>query len=401
MAKSKRQGISQKIRFEVFKRDSFKCQYCGATAAQKLLHCDHVVPVAEGGETTLLNLTTACADCNLGKGARLLSDDTVLSKQHTQLAELEERRQQLEMMRQWREELEKHTISEVDILADAISSRSEWTPSDVGRNTLRRLIKKHGLVEVLEAADEAFDIYFRDGTESDWDAAFGKIGLVISMRAAERENPAIRKILYIQGILRNRFRQPREEFVDRLKDAVAKNYPVEVLEQWAKRATSWSDYVRRLSEWSAAQKVERAAPEEEEKDPLQAQEDTEMEESLNAWHDDAWHIEMWAGCFGDTSAGRILKVIAGWTRGSGYVNDGKLDPNDLGLMRGLHAVGLIRPLYKTGTVAHRDEHGNVIPTFQVPPMSPRAATRAFNRFGSLKLGFWDRPRGFARVDQVH
>lgn len=58
----KRQPIPKTMRFEVFKRDSFTCQYCGATATQKLLHCDHVVPVAEGGETTLLNLITACVD---------------------------------------------------------------------------------------------------------------------------------------------------------------------------------------------------------------------------------------------------------------------------------------------------------------------------------------------------
>ena len=400
-ATNTRKPIPKRLRFEVFKRDKFMCQYCGALATAKILHCDHVVPVAEGGETTLLNLTTACKDCNLGKGARLLSDDTVLSKQHAQLADLEERRQQLEMMRQWREELEKHAISEVDILVDAIGSRSEWTPGDVGRNTLRRLIKKHGLVEVLEAAGEAFDIYFRDGTESDWDNAFGKIGLVIKMRAGERENPALRKILYIQGILRNRFSQPREDFVDRLKDIVAKKYPVETMEQLAKRATSWNDYVQLLNKYNAALKAQQTEPEEDEVDRLQAQEDAEMEESMNAWHDDAWHIEMWAGCFGDTSAARILKVIAGWTRGSGFVDRGDISAEVLRLLFGLHAVGLIRPTRKDGSLAHRNENGDIVPTFQVPPLSPREATRAFNRFCTLKLGHWGSPLVFARVDQVH
>ena len=30
--KPKRQAISKTVRFEVFKRDKFKCQYCGASA---------------------------------------------------------------------------------------------------------------------------------------------------------------------------------------------------------------------------------------------------------------------------------------------------------------------------------------------------------------------------------
>jgi len=30
--KAKRKSLSKKVRFEVFKRDSFQCQYCGASA---------------------------------------------------------------------------------------------------------------------------------------------------------------------------------------------------------------------------------------------------------------------------------------------------------------------------------------------------------------------------------
>jgi predicted chitinase len=47
-----RQPLSKRIRFEVFKRDSFKCQYCGAVAPDVLLNVDHVRPVAGGGGNT-------------------------------------------------------------------------------------------------------------------------------------------------------------------------------------------------------------------------------------------------------------------------------------------------------------------------------------------------------------
>jgi 5-methylcytosine-specific restriction endonuclease McrA len=38
----------------------------------RLLHVDHVVPVAAGGGTSEDNLLTACAECNLGKGTRAM-----------------------------------------------------------------------------------------------------------------------------------------------------------------------------------------------------------------------------------------------------------------------------------------------------------------------------------------
>jgi 5-methylcytosine-specific restriction endonuclease McrA len=51
-----RKPIPNKIRFEVFKRDKFTCQYCGAAAPDVVLNCDHVKPVALGGDPDVLNL---------------------------------------------------------------------------------------------------------------------------------------------------------------------------------------------------------------------------------------------------------------------------------------------------------------------------------------------------------
>jgi hypothetical protein len=65
----KREPLSLRLRFEIFKRDGFQCVYCGATPVQSPLHVDHVIPVAEGGDNKPSNLVTACRDCNLGKSA--------------------------------------------------------------------------------------------------------------------------------------------------------------------------------------------------------------------------------------------------------------------------------------------------------------------------------------------
>lgn len=63
-----RKPLSKKQRFEILKRDGFVCQYCGRGAPESILHIDHIVPVAMGGDNDSANLITACLECNAGKG---------------------------------------------------------------------------------------------------------------------------------------------------------------------------------------------------------------------------------------------------------------------------------------------------------------------------------------------
>jgi hypothetical protein len=72
-----RKALSKRTRFEIFKRDGFRCAYCGATPAQAELAVDHVVAVANGGTNDLANLITACSTCNAGKSAVPLERKTL------------------------------------------------------------------------------------------------------------------------------------------------------------------------------------------------------------------------------------------------------------------------------------------------------------------------------------
>ena len=67
-----RRGISKTLRFEILKRDDFRCRYCGRPAPTVELEVDHVLAVANGGPTVRENLVAACFDCNSGKRDRLL-----------------------------------------------------------------------------------------------------------------------------------------------------------------------------------------------------------------------------------------------------------------------------------------------------------------------------------------
>jgi len=55
---------------EVFRRDSYTCQYCGRTEADLTL--DHVIPRRLGGTHSWENLVAACRVCNHRKGGRML-----------------------------------------------------------------------------------------------------------------------------------------------------------------------------------------------------------------------------------------------------------------------------------------------------------------------------------------
>lgn len=67
-------AVSKSIRFEVFARDSFTCQYCGKRPPEVILEVDHIHPVSKGGLDDLTNLLASCYDCNRGKRARIISD---------------------------------------------------------------------------------------------------------------------------------------------------------------------------------------------------------------------------------------------------------------------------------------------------------------------------------------
>jgi len=90
---SKRKPISKKLRFEVFKRDEFVCQYCGSNPPSVILHVDHIISVKDGGSNEIDNLLTACESCNLGKGATPLKE--IPSSLRDRAKEISEREEQL------------------------------------------------------------------------------------------------------------------------------------------------------------------------------------------------------------------------------------------------------------------------------------------------------------------
>ena len=151
---TKRKSLYKKMRFEVFKRDGFKCQYCGDHPPSVLLHVDHIVAVAMGGKNDIDNLVTACEPCNLGKGARDLSvvPQTLADKAAT-VAEREAQLmgyQEILEAKRVRIEDELWRVAEVIETGSSKTGMSrDWTAS------IRRFNDRLGVHAVLEAADIA------------------------------------------------------------------------------------------------------------------------------------------------------------------------------------------------------------------------------------------------------
>lgn len=149
MSGAARIPISKRQRFEIFKRDDFTCQYCGATPPGSILEVDHIVPVASGGTNEDHNLVTACWDCNRGKAA--IGLEIVPQSLADKAAEVAEREEQLlgynAILQSKRERLEDETWDIVRAWTNQEETRKDYFSS------LKRFVDKLGFHEVLDAVE--------------------------------------------------------------------------------------------------------------------------------------------------------------------------------------------------------------------------------------------------------
>ena len=69
---AERGAITDSMRYDVLRRDGFKCVLCGASAKDGVrLQVDHIMPVSKGGRSVMSNLRTLCERCNTGKSNKI------------------------------------------------------------------------------------------------------------------------------------------------------------------------------------------------------------------------------------------------------------------------------------------------------------------------------------------
>jgi DNA-directed RNA polymerase subunit RPC12/RpoP len=144
-------SLSKTVRFEVFKRDHFACQYCGATPPAVVLEVDHIEPVALGGGDDEGNLVTACFDCNRGKAARDLG--VTPESLNTRAARVAEAEEQLAGYREIMRAVEARKEADAWEVVEALFGVTETTSARF--NSIQSFLKRLDLFEAKDAAQIA------------------------------------------------------------------------------------------------------------------------------------------------------------------------------------------------------------------------------------------------------
>lgn len=253
----KRKAIPKAVRFEVFKRDKFTCQYCGAKAPDVVLVLDHLHPHAKGGDDTVINLITSCEPCNNGKRDRLLTDDTIIAKQRTQLEQLQERRDQLTMMMEWQRELAglaDNTVSEVDKLYRHLVPG--WSLNEHGMGSVKMALAHYSAESIATMLRECAAKYVRlqDGNATDESSTLATNAFLkeLKYRRWREKDPTGTELRYIRGIIKNqsyRWDNSRGDYcLSVLKEAHGKGHSIDELRRIAQQSSCWSDWSDTMNE---------------------------------------------------------------------------------------------------------------------------------------------------------
>lgn len=144
--------IGKRLRFEILKRDGFRCRYCGVTPLAGALRVDHVHPVAAGGSDDPVNLVTACFDCNAGKSDVGLDERRILPAEDPVARAIEHGDQIREYLRA-QEIVEAERLRVSDWLADRWREAVGNDPPKVLYQRWRNLAQRHPLDHLCAAID--------------------------------------------------------------------------------------------------------------------------------------------------------------------------------------------------------------------------------------------------------
>ncbi len=262
---SNRIPISKKLRFEVFKRDKFQCQYCGRKAPDVVLEVDHITPVATGGDNNITNLITSCFDCNRGKKDTPLNINQTLEKQRLQMEILQEKREQLEMIFEWRKELNDLEEYQDSLFSQYIEDKIKpFTMTDQFKHTILKTLSKYSYEDIITAIDLSAKKYLRydDNGELTQDSVNNYLNKIGGILNNAKMPPIQQKINYVKGICRNRFEyfdnrranQLLNEYVDSLKskglseEQIIQDLETDVVEI-TKNKSNWSQWKNHIEKW--------------------------------------------------------------------------------------------------------------------------------------------------------
>lgn len=147
-------ALSKKLRFEVFKRDGFTCQYCGGHPPNKVLEADHVIPKSKGGKDDINNLVTSCFECNRGKSNNDLSSvPPTLSETMKMVRERESQYREYQKLLKNVDKRINQDINDVEVLFRSVFEHHYF--SEKFRISVKKFIDSLGIEDVKDSMERA------------------------------------------------------------------------------------------------------------------------------------------------------------------------------------------------------------------------------------------------------
>jgi len=122
-----------------------------------------------------------------------------------------------------------------------------------GKKNIKKMLREFSIDEITSAMDIAAESYLEFDkeivTSDSWEIAFSKISAICRVNRDCKDDPDLKDLYYIRGIVRNRCSYFKNQLaLDWLKAARSWGVEIDELREIASRCTSWTDFSDKIDE---------------------------------------------------------------------------------------------------------------------------------------------------------
>ncbi|MEJ2545405.1 MAG: hypothetical protein P8Y99_15155 [Calditrichaceae bacterium] len=250
----------KRIKFEIFEKDSFRCQFCGAGAPIAALRLRRIQEAEKQDEwLNTAFLSTSCTTCEkkrAGVNAKDLADGFI------SIDELEERLQQLKMLINWRKGMLRIRKQQLENLVTYWEKKVPgFQISNEQKKHLLSYMTKYAGEEIRDAMNMAADKFINYNADGSFDTdsinqAFSKIQEICLQKtkiAANNETDGLHNIHQQLKNNINGFFDPHRA-AQWLTYARSWEVKIEELAEMAQKVNNWTEFAVNIDKMVEAQK---------------------------------------------------------------------------------------------------------------------------------------------------
>ena len=128
-----------------------------------------------------------------------------------------------------------------------------WVVGESGKTDIKKWLKKFTITDILSAMDVSAETYLsrdKDGkiTQETIHNAFNKISGICYLKSLDKNNPELKELYYIRGIIRNKciYYCNNAKILPILKDAIQRGVSIQELKTCAYTILNWSSFKKEI-----------------------------------------------------------------------------------------------------------------------------------------------------------